>query len=150
MEQCLFHVEAEMINDDKVSLVKGLRQRMNPLDYLAQLEQRLPSTVQVLASVDYISLNRECNKLLKLMRLMINRNCNNPFPMAPKLPTDYSYEAIHPEMIVSALSERLQKENFGGLLNVEADMWVWGREDSKLETAREVLVKYLQTKQKKQ
>lgn len=127
-----------MKKDNKTSLVKGLRQGMNPLDYLARLEQRLPSTFQFLASVNYITLTRECNKLLKLMRVMINRNCDTTLPILPKLPTAYLYETVHPEMIMSALSEPLQVEKF------EASL------DSKLEVAREVLMKYLQRKQKKQ
>lgn len=147
MEQCFFQMEAERNKGNKTSLVKGHRQRMDPLHYLARLAQRLPSTVQVLISVDYVALTRECNKLLKLMRVMVNRACDNPFPIVPKL---YSYEIAHPTMVLAVLSEPLQEEKFGGLIDIDAGMVVQARSDSMLQAAREVLLKYLQTKQKKQ
>lgn len=148
MEQTLYKLEALMVKTPSNAVSKRqqtIPRRLEPLDFLVQLEAWMPPVTSILQEVDYITLTRECNKLLKLIRILINRACDNPYPITPKLPIEDSTEPIQIYMALAALSEPLQEQMVKDAMkirdkNVRLDMW------PQLDVARDVLGKYIKRK----
>lgn len=152
MEQCLFQLEALMENDKREGIdtssapVKLGDRRVGPMDFLRHLPTWFPSTVYTLVDLDYITLTRVCNKLLRLIRVMMNRACDNPWPFIPELKPEASssVEFVHPYMACKSLRAPLT----WGIVENEVDFRGEGcKGNTMLVVICDVLTKYLQRKE---
>ena len=98
MDRCLYQLESSIQESEQsASKKKSVRRQLTSLQFLTQIQDWLPHTISNM-SIDYITLTRTCNKLLRRIRSKINEQLDIQHPVAE------SEDSVEPGNIVMALA----------------------------------------------